>query len=509
LNLIESKLISFEESELFFKDIKSKGKSIALCHGVFDLLHPGHLRHLSKAKELADILVVSITADLFVNKGPGRPAFNEKLRAESLSNLVSVDFVVITPNPTAVEVLKRIKPNYYVKGKDYSNEKTDKTGNITRERQMVESLGGNLVNTDEIVFSSSSLINQFFSNHSPEVISWLKDFRSKFTLEEVLQWVDRISQLKVAIVGETILDRYTYCEALGKSSKDPVLCFNKENSVTYAGGVLAIACHCNGLGVETSIITTFNQQDESGHVIERLMPNQIQINAIDAFPSPTIIKERIVDSRTSSRVLEIYQMNDKPLEPIKDELFVNLINEKLNNVDLIIVADYGHGLISEEAIKAICDSDKFVAVNTQVNAGNRGLNSISRYPRANFITLNGNEARMELRRKHIQIETFVNNLRKNMGALSILISKGNEGIDIYKDLESPISSPALAPFVKDRVGAGDAVLSITSLLVFVKAPPEIVAFIGNIVGAWSTSFIGNEKNLDIGVLERQISSILK
>jgi rfaE bifunctional protein nucleotidyltransferase chain/domain len=509
LNFSESKLISFEESEFFFKDIKSKGKSIALCHGVFDLLHPGHLRHLSKAKELADILVVSITADFFVNKGPGRPAFNENLRAESLSSLVSVDFVVVTPNPTAVEVLKRIKPNYYVKGNDYSNEKTDKTGNITKERQIVESFGGNLVNTDEIVFSSSNLINQFFSNHSPEVSSWLKDFRSKFSLEEILQWIDRISQLKVAIIGETILDRYTYCEALGKSSKDPVLCFNKENSVTYAGGVLAVGCHCNGLGLATSIITSFNHQDESSSLIDKLIPDEIEINAIDTFPSPTIIKERIVDSRTSSRVLEIYQMNDEPLSQVKDEHFVDLIRRKIKNVDVVIVADYGHGLISDMAIKTICDSDKFIALNTQVNAGNRGFNSISRYPRANFITLNGNEARLELRRKHIQIETFINNLRVKMGAVGILISKGNEGIDIYKDMRSPTSSPAFAPFVKDRVGAGDAVLSVTSLLTFIEAPPEIVAFLGNIVGAWSTSFIGNEKNLDIGVLIRQVSSILK
>jgi rfaE bifunctional protein nucleotidyltransferase chain/domain len=509
LNFSESKIKSFEECESFFKDIKSKGKKLALCHGVFDLLHPGHIRHLAKAKELSDILVVSITADLFVNKGPGRPAFNEQLRAESLSNLVSVDYVVITPHSTAVEVLERIKPDYYVKGNDYIDEKNDKTGNITKEKKMIESFGGKLVNTDEITFSSSNLINQFFSNHSPEINSWLKDFRSKFSLEEILQWIDRISQLKVAIIGETILDRYAYCEALGKSSKDPVLCFNKESTVTYAGGVLAIAGHCNGLGLETSIITAFDHQDESTFLIDKLVSKAIKIKSIDTFPSPTVTKERIVDSRTSSRVMEIYHMNDEPLSQIKDDQFVNLISETIRDVDLVIVADYGHGLISESAINTICDSDKFLAVNTQVNAGNRGLNSITRYSRADFITLNGNEARLELRRKHIEIGTFVNNLKTKMGAVSILISKGKEGIDIYGDIGTPTTSPALAPFVKDRVGAGDAVLSITSLLAFVSAPPEIITFIGNVVGSWSTSFIGNEKSLDSGVLVRHITSMLK
>jgi rfaE bifunctional protein nucleotidyltransferase chain/domain len=509
LNFNESKIKSFEECELFFKDIKSKGKKLALCHGVFDLLHPGHIRHLSKAKELSDILVVSITADFFVNKGPGRPAFNEQLRAESLSNLVSVDYVVITPNPTAVEVLNRIKPDYYVKGNDYSDEKTDKTGNITKERQIVESFGGNLITTDEIVFSSSKLLNQFFTSNSPEISKWLTDFKSRYKLEDVLLWLEKISQLRVAVIGETIFDRYTYCEALGKSSKDPVLCFNKEKSVTYAGGALAIGAHCNGLGLETTIITAFNHTDRTDSIFDQLLNSGIKIESVDSSPQPTIIKERIVDLRTSTRVLELYQMNDEPLTETKDVQFINMVKKKSQEIDLIIVADYGHGLISDDAIKAISDSGKFLAVNAQVNAGNRGLNSITRYSRAEFVTLNGHEAKLELRQKHIDSFTFIKSLRDNMGVKNLMITKGNAGIDIYRDENSVHNSPALTEFVKDRVGAGDAVLSITSLLAFLDAPAEIMGLLGNMVGAWSTSFIGNEKYIESGILAKQITSFLK
>jgi cytidyltransferase-like protein len=472
-------------------------------------LHPGHLRHLAKAKELVDVLVVSITADKFVNKGPGRPAFNENLRAEALANLVSVDFVLITPYPTAIETIELIKPNFYIKGNDYVQEKKDLTGNITLEKNAVESFGGKLVNTDEIIFSSSELINKFLPNHSDEVIEWLNNIKRNYSIDEVLSWLNQISELKVTLIGESIIDVYTDCEALGKSSKDPVLCFNKNSSKSYAGGVLAIGAHCNGLGAKTTIVTGMREHDLKLPMIEDLRKKGIDITSLDTAPAPTIRKERFVDSRTSTRVLELYEMDDTPLSTELDNNFIKLVKQNIDNADVVIVADYGHGLISDNTIKCISDSNKFVAINTQANAGNRGFNSISRYPRANFITLNGGEAQLEVRRRHFEISSFIAELHQKTGAKQILVTKGSEGVEIYSQNKVLQKAPALAPFVKDRVGAGDALLSITSLLTSIGAPEDIIALYGNIVGAWAVSFIGNEKSLDKGSVSRQITSILK
>ena len=98
---------------------RRKNKKIVLCHGTFDLLHIGHIRHLERAKLLGDILVVSITADQFVNKGPNRPLFNEQLRSEAIAALGFVDFVTINNNPISVQVIEALKPHFYVKGSDY------------------------------------------------------------------------------------------------------------------------------------------------------------------------------------------------------------------------------------------------------------------------------------------------------------------------------------------------------------------------------------------------------
>jgi len=488
---------------------RTQGLRIAMCHGVFDLLHPGHLRHLAHAKELADVLVVSITADRFVNKGPGRPAFTEALRAEALASLESVDFVIITPDATALPAISAIKPDFYVKGGDYVDEDADVTGNIPRERKLVESFGGELVHTDEIVFSSSELINRYLPQHSDAAGEWIVRIGEQFSIDEVQAWLDRIAALRVVVVGETIIDVYTQCEALGKASKDPVLCFSRGPSVSHAGGILAVAAHCAGLGTTTVVITGINRRNHDDPELSLLREHGVDLRVVDIDPRPTIRKERLIDNRTEARVLEIYDMDDSPLALEAELKFIQAIRDAAINADVMIVADYGHGLISDASIQALTDLPLFLAVNTQVNAGNRGFNSVSRYPRADFVTLNGLEAGLEVRRRHVDLGTFIPSLQAKLGAAGILVTLGGAGLDLYSQEGSISHAPALAPFVTDRVGAGDAVLTITALLAAVGAPPVLIGFLGNLVGAWAVSFLGNEQSLDRATLSKAILATLK
>lgn len=160
--MYENKIIELEKLAKIVSKLKQENKKVVLSHGVFDLLHVGHIRHFRSAKKLGDILVTTITPDRYVNKGPHRPAFEEKLRAESVAALHPVDYVAINRWPTAVETIKLLKPDTYVKGTDYTNPEDDVTGGILLEKEAIESVGGELKFTDEITFSSSSLINRFF-----------------------------------------------------------------------------------------------------------------------------------------------------------------------------------------------------------------------------------------------------------------------------------------------------------------------------------------------------------
>jgi len=120
--------------------LNRKNKKIVLCHGVFDLIHQGHLLHFQKAKSLGDILIVSVTDDNFVNKGPGRPYFSASNRLAVLSNLKMVDYVFLSKNPTAIESLKIFRPNFYVKGQEYKNHKNDLSGNIIKETKYAKKI---------------------------------------------------------------------------------------------------------------------------------------------------------------------------------------------------------------------------------------------------------------------------------------------------------------------------------------------------------------------------------
>ena len=155
------KLLTMNELAQRVSDCKSQGKKIVLCHGCFDLMHPGHIKHFQAAKRMGDILVVTVTPDQYVDKGPGRPVFNEKLRAECIAALECVDYVAVNEWPTAEEALRLLRPHYYVKGQEFENLE-DKTGKLQREYEIVQEVGAEIRFTHEIVFSSTKLLKTYF-----------------------------------------------------------------------------------------------------------------------------------------------------------------------------------------------------------------------------------------------------------------------------------------------------------------------------------------------------------
>jgi len=154
------KIFKIEELAEKIKLLKAEGKKIVHCHGCFDLMHPGHIKYFQAAKKMGDILIVTVTPDIYVDKGPGRPVFNENLRIESIAALECVDFVLINPWPTACEILRLLKPDIYVKGQEFEKLE-DKTGKIQKENEVIREIGAEIRFTHEIVFSSTDLINKY------------------------------------------------------------------------------------------------------------------------------------------------------------------------------------------------------------------------------------------------------------------------------------------------------------------------------------------------------------
>jgi rfaE bifunctional protein nucleotidyltransferase chain/domain len=159
------KIFDMDDLAPRIRELKAAGKRVVHCHGCFDFMHPGHIKYFQAAKKMGDVLVVTLTPDRFVDKGPGRPVFGQDLRAESIAALECVDFVSINKWPTAENTLRLLRPDIYVKGQEFEKLE-DKTGKIQKEYQVVREIGAEIRFTHEIVFSSTELLNKYFLKES-------------------------------------------------------------------------------------------------------------------------------------------------------------------------------------------------------------------------------------------------------------------------------------------------------------------------------------------------------
>ena len=256
-----------------------KNKVISLCHGVFDLIHHGHLRHFKEIKKFSDILVVSVTSDKFSKKGDGRPYFKLADRMYVLSSLEYVDFVVESNAFSAEKVINKIKPDFYCKGPDYKHLNKDDTKKIYLEKKAVEQNGGELFITSNKTSSSSQLINSEYI-FDKEQILFLKKIKKKLDIKKVYKIFDFFKKQDVLIVGETIIDVYNYLNALNKSGKESVLNFSESKTGTYLGGSAAVANNVSNFAKNVSLLTYVGKNNDYLNFIKKKLSKSIKLKLI-------------------------------------------------------------------------------------------------------------------------------------------------------------------------------------------------------------------------------------
>jgi bifunctional ADP-heptose synthase (sugar kinase/adenylyltransferase) len=186
-----------------------------------------------------------------------------------------------------------------------------------------------------------------------------------------------------------------------------------------------------------------------------------------------------------------------------------MLEEVMPKYDLVIVVDYGHGMLTDRAINLLADKAPFLAVNTQANAANKGFNTISRYPRADYICLARHEIELEERSRNRDIRDLILSMRRKVDCNNVVITLSKAGNISYSEAEAFVETPSLTEQVVDRMGAGDAVLALTSLCVAQRAPMAVVGFIGNVVGAQAVAVLGHKTSTDRTLLFKSIATLLK
>ena len=503
-----SKIKSLAELEPLLKAARKDGRKIVHCHGVFDLVHPGHIVHFRDARKNGDLLVVTITPDKWVNKGPGRPLFNEKLRLDSLAALEMIDFVALNESPTAVEAIKRLKPHFYVKGGDYADPKADVTGKITEEEEAVRAVGGRLTFTEGFTSSSSHLINRLFSAYPMETQEYLQGLRSLYSSDEILTRVRRLSKVKVLIAGEAIIDQYSYCVPLGKTTKETIVASKFTHEELFAGGAVATANHIAGFCEEVTLLTTLGPDPaEEAFVRSKLRPN-VRLEVARTADRPTVRKQRYIDPDQLRKIFEIQFLDDTPITGALEADVARRLEKEVARHDLLIVNDFGHGLMSQRLRQRAARCGKYLALNTQSNAANQGFNAVTRYERADFVAIDETELRVATLDKYGRIPELSVSVRDKLNVKTFLVSRGAMGSVVLTD-DGWHEAPAVARRVVDRVGAGDALFAVTSPCAFRGMPPDMLCFVGNCVGALAVEIVGNREPVDPVGLYKFIETLLK
>lgn len=505
----KDKIVKMTELADICNRLRSDNRKIVHCHGVFDLLHIGHIKYFENARRMGDALVVTVTPDRYVDKGPHHPAFNEDLRAEAVASLGYVDYVAVNEWPTAEETLRTLKPNVYVKGSEFKEVRTDATGKIQKEAQVVKEIGAKLAFSEDIVFSSSNLINRYFSTFPKEVNEYLSLFRQRYNSNDILKLLDDVSLLKVLVIGDTILDEYQYCDAIGKSSKDPVIAVKYRSHDLFAGGVLAVANHAANFVNKVDLLSVLGEQNSHEDFIRSQLRANISPDFIYQPDAPTTIKRRFIDGYSLNKLLEVYVMNSRGLPVEREEKVCVWLKNNLKNYDLVIVSDFGHGTISKKMKEALIENSNFLAVNTQANAGNRGFNTISRYKAADYVCIAEHELRLEMRNEEGEMRPMMEELAKKIECKRCVVTCGRRGALIRPEDGEFVEVPAFAEKIVDRVGAGDAFFAITSLLAACNAPDELIAFVGNVAGSLAVEIVGNKKSIDKPSVQKYITTLMK
>jgi rfaE bifunctional protein kinase chain/domain/rfaE bifunctional protein nucleotidyltransferase chain/domain len=490
--------------------IKKNRKKIILCHGVFDLLHIGHIKHLKIAKNLGDILIVSLTTDKFVNKGPGRPIFNEKLRCEAIESLGFVDYVTLSNSPSAVEIINKIKPNIYCKGNEYEDKSKDVTKKINLEEKVVKKNGGKILFTNEETFSSSSIINKSFDIISPNQKKTNKKIVSNNSLSKIIKEIDNLKELKILVIGETIIDQYSFCDPLNKSGKDPMLVLKHNKTEEYLGGAIAITKHLKQFNKNISLLTVLGEKKEYRQKICNELSKKVKINFIYKKNSKTITKKRYLDEISNNKLLGVYEINDSNLSNYEERNLQKKLKSLIPKHDLVIVSDYGHGFISKESAKIISKLSKFLSLNAQVNSSNVGYHTIKNYKNYNCLIINEKEIRHEFRDRLSKVESLMKILSKSQNIQNIIVTKGVEGSVLFnKNHNKYFYCDAFSKKAIDKIGAGDTMLSIISMCLKNNLPKDLSLLISSLAAAKSVNNFGNKETINKVDLIKTLEHMLK
>jgi len=481
---------------------RPREKKIIMCHGTFDVVHPGHVRHLLYAKSKADILVASLTCDNHVTKADLRPYVPEELRAINLSAFEMVDYVIIDRNATPIANLMILEPDFFAKGYEYVK---DNIPEKTREEmKTLESYGGEMIFTPgDIVYSSSRFIETTPPNLSIEKLLVLMQAEN-LSFNDLRATVSRFQGLKAHIVGDTIIDSFTRCTMIGGMTKTPTMSVRFEEKTDYIGGAGIVSKHFQAAGADVSFSTVLGEDELAQYALKDLREHGVTVLPVIDPTRPTTQKNAFISN--GYRLLKVDTLDNRTISDKTVREFQNQITGI--PADIILFSDFRHGIFNKHTIRKLIKSipeNTFRVADSQV-ASRWG--NILEFRDFDLITPNEREARFALGDQDSVIRPLATELFEKAKCKTLILKLGDRGVLTYRtrpkdDPRTIISIDSFAHEVVDAVGAGDALLAYATMsMVASKGNEAIASILGSIAAGLECEADGNQVITPQSVLKR-------
>jgi len=465
---------------------------VIMCHGTFDIVHPGHVRHLIYAKSKADKLVVSLTADTHVTKANFRPFVPQELRAMNLAALEMVDYVIIDTEAKPLKNLSAIQPDYFAKGYEYVAGGIDPR---TREELAVlESYGGEFIYTPgDIVFSSSAIIESMPPNLSLEKLLSVLDAEGlKFS--DLRAALNRFGHIRVHVIGDTIVDSYTQTTLVGGTTKTPTFSVRFESQTDYVGGAGVVAKHLAATGADVTFTTVLGEDKFKDFVLEDLAKTGIKVNAIIDPTRPTTNKNAFIAG--GYRLLKVDTLDNRSIsQRIVDEFRDKIATTK---VDAVVFCDFRHGVFNRRTIPPLVECIPQGAYRVADSQVASRWGNILDFEGFDLITPNEREARFALGDQDSVVRPLGLELYKQAKCKTLILKMGERGLITYRmipeteeDFRAFFVVDSFAVNVVDAVGSGDALLAYATLAMVDTKNEVVASVLGSMAAAVECEYDGN------------------
>ena len=488
LTSFKDKIKTAQEIRAIIGD-RPRRQKVIMCHGTFDVIHPGHLRHLMYAKEKADILVTSLTCDHFITKGPHRPYVPEELRATNLAALEMVDYVLVDQNPTPIDLISILQPDYFAKGFEYIGD-----GLHPKTQEEVDALelyGGEVVFTPgDIVYSSSTLLNLQQPNLALDKLLVLMESEG-VTFDDLRHSLRAVAGLKVHVLGDTIVDKYTYCTLLGAAPKTPTFSVKQDRSELFIGGAAIVAKHARSFGAEVHLSTVLGDDAMKDLVLDEMHAANVGVSALVDGSRPTTVKERFIAE--GNRLLQVDTVDNRIISDRMVGQFRDSI--EATKSDAYVFSDFRHGIFHHNTISLLAQAipkGAFRSADSQVSSR---WGNILEFQGFDLVTPNEREARFSLGDQDSVIRPLATKLYSGVQCRWLILKLGERGVLCHRGSGAhPREFFNIDSFVDtlvDPIGAGDSLLALATLVLAQSGNFVHAAILGIISAALACERDGN------------------